>query len=159
MTIFVQKQSATQVYAIEQFDGLNLKVFKELLIGNDMEIEEVLVFEEGGDEPITEEAFLALLKKKQHPKVHVHRHLKVEVLVYFNGQEAKHQFSPSKTVAAVKAWADEKFRVDPSHAAEHVLQLHGTLTRPSPSTHIGSLTQGHACVVAFDLVPNERIQG
>jgi hypothetical protein len=40
-----------------------------------------------------------------------------------------------------------------------VLQIQGTTIRPDRDVHIGTLTQGHACAVAFDLVPCKRVEG
>ena len=44
-------------------------------------------------------------------------------------------------------------------AGEHVLQIVGTHERPSPGTHVGALNDDKERVVAFDLVPDERVQG
>jgi hypothetical protein len=159
MTVFAQKEGSIHVHAVDQLDGLTLVTLKELVLGKDEGLAEILVFEEGCDEPLTEEIFIVLLKEKRHPKVHIHRCRKVETRVFFNAREVTHHFSPATTLATVKAWADSKFEIDPSHAAEHVLQLQSTVERPSPSTHLGSLTHGQLCAVMFDLVPNERIQG
>jgi hypothetical protein len=159
MTIFVQREGSKQIHAVDQLDGLNLLLFKEIAKDNLFTVEEILVFEEGCDEALTEELFIVLLKEKHHPKIHIHRCPKVEVRVDFNGRDVLHRFSPAVTVGTIKAWADAKFEIDAAHAAEHVLQLSGTVERPSASAHIGTLTDGTACSVAFDLVPNERIQG
>jgi hypothetical protein len=40
-----------------------------------------------------------------------------------------------------------------------VLQIQGTTIRPDRDAHIGTLTQGHTCAVAFDLVPCKRVEG
>ena len=44
-------------------------------------------------------------------------------------------------------------------AGEHVLQLAGSHDRPAPGTHIGALTHGKVCGLAFDLVADERVNG
>jgi hypothetical protein len=44
-------------------------------------------------------------------------------------------------------------------AGEHVLQIAGTHDRPAPGTHIGTLTDGKVCALAFDLVADERVNG
>jgi hypothetical protein len=47
----------------------------------------------------------------------------------------------------------------PEEASEHVLQILGTQDRPSPGTHLGALTKCPHCRLAFDLVPDQRVNG
>jgi hypothetical protein len=47
----------------------------------------------------------------------------------------------------------------PQEAGEHVLQITGTKDRPDPGTHLGTLAACPDCRLAFDLVPNERVNG
>lgn len=84
----------------------------------------------------------------------------MEVAVTFNGEMVHHRFGPGTTVARTKTWAAErKFGMTPQEASEHVLQITGTKDRPDPGTHLGTLASCPACKVAFDLVPNERVNG
>lgn len=88
---------------------------------------------------------------------HCHR---VHVVVRFNAATAERRFPPSATVERVRRWATKRaFEMKPRDAAEHVLQLHGGHVRPDPDIHIGSLTNGEKCAVAFDLVPFKRVEG
>ena len=90
----------------------------------------------------------------QHYQVHV------AVAVAFNGETVHHRFGPGTTVARVKTWAAErKFGMTPQEAGEHVLQIAGTKDRPDPGTHLGSIASCPDCRIAFDLVPNERVNG
>ena len=60
----------------------------------------------------------------------------------------------------MKRWAAEKkFDMSDDEVGEHVLQIAGTHDRPAPGTHIGALTDGKVCSLAFDLVPDERVNG
>jgi hypothetical protein len=59
----------------------------------------------------------------------------------------------------VKAWAVSAFNVPAHDAIEHVLEIHGTRDRPSISEPLSVLVQGHDCVVAFDFVPDIRVEG
>jgi hypothetical protein len=80
--------------------------------------------------------------------------------VTFNGETVHHHFGPGTTVARVKTWAAErKFGMTPQEAGEHVLQISGTKDRPDPGTHLGTIASCPACKIAFDLVPNERVNG
>ena len=82
------------------------------------------------------------------------------IQVRFNGETEKRHFTPSATVERVKRWAARRaFHLSPRDAAEHVLQIKGTTTRPDRDVHVGTLTHGHSCAVAFDLVPSQRVEG
>jgi hypothetical protein len=93
-------------------------------------------------------------------RIHVSHCRHVEVSVRFNGETEKRRFTPSATVERVRRWATRRaFHLSPRDAAEHVLQLQGTTTRPDRDVHVGTLTHGHSCAVAFDLVPCQRVEG
>jgi hypothetical protein len=80
--------------------------------------------------------------------------------IRFNGENTTRRFPPSATVERVRRWAARRaFHLSPRDAAEHVLQIQGTTIRPDRDAHIGTLTQGHTCAVAFDLVPCKRVEG
>lgn len=119
--------------------------------------DEVLVFIEDEDEPLDEDTPIAAIVKRGG-KLHFHRCRKVEVTVAFAGKRHSRAFAPSATIARVKAWAAKAFGMTAHDAGEHVLQIAGTHDRPSPSAHIGALA-GKTCKIAFDLVPDERING
>lgn len=121
--------------------------------------EALLVFLEGQDEPLDEQAALEAVGVRPRGRVHVNRCRKVKVEVNFNGRDKSHPFSPSTTVAAVKAWADDKFGLSGVDATEHALQRCGTTERPPDDTHIGSLVAAGTCVLCFDLVPKQRVEG
>ena len=92
--------------------------------------------------------------------MHVTRCLKVKVAVRFNGETKSRVFPPSATVERVRRWAALRaFGMSPRDAAEHILQIQGTTTRPDRDTHTGALTDGKTCAVAFDLVPSKRVEG
>ncbi len=93
-------------------------------------------------------------------RLHVTHCRHIEVSVRFNGEDAKRRFPPSATVARVHHWAARRaFHLTPRDAAEHVLQLQGTVKRPDRDVHIGTLAEGKMCAVAFDLVPRKRVEG
>jgi hypothetical protein len=93
-------------------------------------------------------------------RIHASHCRHVEVAVRFNGETEKRRFTPSATVERVRRWAARRaFHLSPRDAAEHVLQLQGTTTRPDRDVHVGTLTRGHSCAVAFDLAPCQRVEG
>ncbi len=121
---------------------------------------DVLIFIEDGDEPVDD-----TVPVRQHAgaagiKAHVHRCHHVKAGVTFNGETVHHEFRPGTTVARMKLWAAErKFGMSAEEASEHVLQIAGTHDRPTPGTHLGALATCPQCHVAFDLIPDERVNG
>lgn len=120
----------------------------------------VLLFIEDEEDPVEDAVLVRDRASHKGLKVHVHRCRHVEVTVTFNAETVEHRFSPSATVAKVKRWAAEhKFGMTDEEAGEHVLQVGGSHDRPAPGTHIGALTDGKVCGLAFDLVADQRING
>lgn len=118
------------------------------------------MFLEDEDDPIDDAVRVGERAGPKGLKVHAHSCRHVEVTVTFNGENVDHRFSPATTVARVKRWvAERKFGMSEEEAGEHVLQIAGTHDRPAPGTHIGALTIGNVCCVAFDLVADERVNG
>ena len=157
MTLFYQKEGSRQVHNVDVAHNEKLAELMARVAGELGEA--LLVFEEGCDGELTEEAFVVVLREKRHPKLHFHRQRAVHAEVHFNGRVVSRHASPAMTVDALKKRADRELGIDPAHAAEHVLQLSGTSERPAGSTHLGTLSHGHDHRVSFDLVPNERFQG
>lgn len=131
-----------------------------------MDQKALLIFAEEGDEPLVPDTALEALLAADAVrtgvsvlKLHVTRCRHIEVSVHYNGEVANHRFSPAATVGRVHQWAAKHFGLAPRDAAEHVLQLHGTTKRPDRDVHVGSLTTGTVCAVAFDLVPRKRVEG
>lgn len=121
---------------------------------------EALLFIEDEDIPVDDAVKLKERATPKGVKLHLHRCNKVDVAVTFNNETVERHFPPSATVSRVKSWAAEKkFGMSEDEAGEHVLQLAGTHDRPAPGTHIGALTDGKVCRVAFDLVADERVNG
>jgi hypothetical protein len=93
-------------------------------------------------------------------RIHLSRCRHVDVSVRFNGEVVARHFPPSATIARVHHWAARRaFGMTARDAAEHVLQIQGSTKRPDRDVHIGALTGGSGCCVAFDLVPRKRVEG
>jgi hypothetical protein len=121
---------------------------------------DALLFLEDGEDAIDEQTPVGKIASATGLKLHVHRCRRIDVTVTFNNDTVERKFAPGTTVARVKRWAaEQKFKMTPEEAGEHVLQIVGTQERPAPSAHIGTLTSHPACRIAFDLVPNERVNG
>lgn len=158
--LFYQGEGIGEISHIELEPDATFAILKARLAEKHGVPHDALLFLEEEDEPLDE---TILVKDRATPKglkVHIHRCRHVEVTVTFNGETVERRFSPSATVAHVKHWAAEhKFGMSKEDAGEHVLQIAGTHDRPAPGTHIGALTDGKVCGLAFDLVPDERVNG
>lgn len=95
----------------------------------------------------------------QHHHVHLHRSIKIDVTISFNGSKQIMEFPPAATIARVKRWAAQAFGLDSQAIATHVLQIHGSTQQPSDDTHIGSLVVPPQHHLHFDLVPKKRVEG
>jgi len=158
--IFYQGEGILEFEHIEVSRDYTLMLVKKAIAEKHGIGEEFLIFVEDGDEPLAEETIVIDVSSGGSGKLHVHRCHHVEVSVSFGGETVHHKFSPAKTVGAVKNWAAiRKFGMTEAEAGEHLLQIAGTKVRPAPGTHIGTLAKHPACKVAFDLVPDERING
>ncbi|MBV8686879.1 MAG: hypothetical protein JOZ90_10910 [Alphaproteobacteria bacterium] len=91
--------------------------------------------------------------------VHVTRCRKVKVTVHFLNRTIEEQFAPGARVRSVKAWAVGKIPLEPQDAAEHVLEICDTKTRPVTDASLQQLTDGKRCSVRFNLVPDTRVEG
>lgn len=158
--LFYQGEGVGEVEHLELEPDATFAVLKARLVEKHQIPVDALLFIEDEDEPIDACVLLKDRATTKGLKVHFHRCRHVEVTVTFNGETVNRRFPPSATVARVKRWAAEKkFGMSDEEAGEHVLQIAGTHDRPAPGTHIGALTNRKVCGVAFDLVPDERING
>ena len=158
--VFYQGEGVTGIEHAEFPANTTLAALKAQLSKKHGLGEDVLVFVEDGEEPADNGKHLGDFAGPTGVKVHLHRCRRIEVKVTFNNETVEDKFAPGTTVARVKRWAAEKkFGMSPEEAGEHVLQLTGTKDRPSPSTHIGALVTHDKCALAFDLVPDERVNG
>ncbi|QBR02494.1 hypothetical protein [Paraburkholderia pallida] len=159
MAIFYQCAGQRDYRALDETVELKLGTLKAAMSADVTTIEDVLIFVEDGDEPLTAETLEITLAGAQHHKLHAHHCRHIEVTVNYNVHTAKHHFSPSTTVGKVLRWAEDKFKISESEAGHLQLQLAGTSDRPVLTTHLGALTHGRECSVVFDLLPSHRIQG
>ena len=158
--IFYQGEGICEIAHFEADPGHTFANIKLALIEKHGLKEETLIYLEDRDEPIDESCHVRDHVGHAGIKAHLHRCRHIAVAVTFNGETVHHKFGPGTTVARVKTWAAErKFGMSPQEAGEHVLQIAGTKDRPEPGTHLGAIAACPDCRLAFDLVPNERVNG
>jgi hypothetical protein len=122
--------------------------------------DELRVFAEDEDEPLELDHPLPGHQPGKPLRLHVHRCHRVTVTVAFNGESETRPFGPARTIEAIRKWAAlVAFKLAPTDAAEHVLQVAGTTNRPDPDTHVGALVSCPDCLIHFDLVPLKRVEG
>ncbi|HWE99768.1 MAG TPA: hypothetical protein VG248_08235 [Caulobacteraceae bacterium] len=155
--IFYQGEHSREIDVIEAGLAETLGDLKRRLAVRHAILAEALIFVEDGEDPLDETVVIETIVVGESAKLHLHRCRRVKVTVAFAGARKEHEFAPSATVARVKTWAADAFGLSPDDAGEHVLQSAGTHDRPSPATHVGALARD--CKVAFDLVPDERVNG
>jgi hypothetical protein len=158
--VFYQGEHIREIEHLEIDDGYSVGAVKTLILQKHGGDAAILLFLEDADEELDEATLITTLGCVSGLKLHLHRCYHVEVEVTFAGETVHHKFRPGATVARIKCWAAErKFGMTEEEASEHRLQITGTQDRPAPSTHIGTLATCPACRVAFDLVPDERVNG
>ncbi len=117
------------------------------------------VWLEDADDPLNAQATLVEAGVKARSRIQIHTCQRIHVTVNFNNDNKQHPFSPSATIAAVKAWAVQKFGLDQTAATEYVLQICGSTDKPAPDIEVGSLAEPGQCSACFDLVPQQLVQG
>lgn len=160
INIFYQGEGIRGIEHLEVSPNQTFAGVKALIIEKHNLETDVLLFLEDNDEPLDELLIVNSHVGQGEIKAHLHRCRHIEVTVNFAGETVHHQFSPGATIARVKRWAAEKkFGMTEEEASEHVFQITGTHDRPAPGTHLGALAVCPECHLAFDLVPDQRVNG
>lgn len=160
INIFYQGEGIAEIGHIEGDDDDTFAAIKAAIAERHNLGPEVLIYLEDADEPVSEDEKVGEHASRVGIKAHVHRCRHVNVSVTFNGETVAREFGPGTTISHIKKWAaEDKFKMSPQEASEHVLQISGTQERPDPGTHVGRLVKCPDCQIAFDLVPNERVNG
>lgn len=118
--------------------------------------ENVFLFVEDEDD---EHAFEKIKHIDDGLRVQLHRLKSIDVIVRYAGKDARRSFRPSTTVGRTKKWATQELGIAPSDAAELMLQIKGTDSRPDADIHIGTLVKSPQHTLEFDLVPSPRVNG
>ena len=156
--VFLQSEllADVEVIEIDSSAGVNgIRAAALQLIKEPHDAKELLLFVEDDDN----EDALNLKAIPDGLRVHLHRLKAIDVTVRYVGKEVKRTFRPSATIARIKRWAGKDFGILPSDAAELMLQISGSDTRPDLDVHVGSLVKKPAHAICFDLVPAPRVNG
>jgi hypothetical protein len=160
INVFMQGEGIKDVVRLQLEPKSAVRDVRRACASNGLAVDgDAVVFLEDQDEPLAEAVGVESLAGKHGVRLHVHRCRRVSVKVTYSGRVVEHVFGPSRTIGALKKWAAIELGILKEDAAELVLQIAGTLEQPDVDVHIGSLVACPACLIAFDLVPNPRIQG
>jgi hypothetical protein len=147
--VFYQGEGIREIAHFEADPAHTFAIVKLAIVEKHGLEHETLIFLEDSDEPVDEQCFLREHIGRAGIKAHLHRCRHIAVEVTFNGEIVHHRFGPGTTVNRVKKWA-----------AEHEFgMISGSTDRPDPGTHLGAIVSCPDCRIAFDLVPNERVNG
>lgn len=158
--IFLQSELLNDIEMLELHEGATKHDLRQAClerVGGHHHGEAIFLFIEDDD---NENAVEELETIVDGLRLHLHRLKAITVTVRYAGRpEQHHTFRPNATIARVKRWAAHAFNISPSDAAELMLQIAGTETRPDADVHLGSLVKAPQHQVCFDLVPAPRVNG
>jgi len=158
-TVFIQLDGREGLIEAELPSTITGAQLHKSLAALDAETDDAtFVFIDEEDEPVKRKGKESLTLRPG-TRIHVTRCRKIKVTVNFLEKTAEDHFSPGARVRRVKAWAVDKFDLERQDAAEHVLQLCNSTSRPVSDTPLQQLTDGKRCSVCFDLVPEKRVEG
>jgi hypothetical protein len=157
--VFLQSELLSDIAVIELDDAPTPKDLRRACaerVADTQVDDELFLFIEDDDD---EDAIDNLKSVTDGLRLHLHRLKAIDVAVHYAGKAVRRTFRPNATIARVKRWAGNEFGIAPSDAAELMLQLAGTNTRPDPDVHLGSLVKAPQYAICFDLVPAPRVNG
>ncbi len=159
--LFIQGEGIAKIILVRVSSASTVRALVEAAMAHGLHLSHeggALAFVENEETELDQNAILESAGITNRSRVHIHSCKKIKVTVHFNAESASEASSPSSTVAKIKRWADDHFKLAPTDATEHVLQICGSATRPDEDVHLGTLATKH-CEVCFDLVPKKRVEG
>jgi len=157
--IFIQSHDRTGIIEAALKEAATLGDLHDALAAAGVALDaETFIFIDEAEEYLHGERHHPLPGIKRGARIHVTRCKRITVTVHFLDKTEEHEFPPGARVRAVKAQAVHAFHMTPKDAADHVLQLCGSMERPASDTPLHELAKGD-CAVCFDLVPEKRVEG
>ncbi len=156
--VFVQSEFLEDIAVLEVEQGAKLAQVREQLLKLLPETADrgkVHIYLEDQDD---EDGFEKLKDIPDGLRVQLHSQKGIDVAVRYAGRDVRRTFRPSATIQRIKQWSTQELGIQPSDAAELMLQVAGTSNRPDPDVHLGSLVKGEKSIT-LDLVPSPRVNG
>lgn len=158
--VFAQGEGKRTVEVLEvPEDGTVRDLLKAAKEKGLQEEDDVVVLAEDAEDVLDVDRPLKEAGIGRHAHVHIHRSRRVDVTVHYNGAAFELSVPPSLRVKQVFRRAVAHFKLSPTDAKEHVLQICGTTEQPEEDTHIGTLATHPDASVCFNLVLKKRVQG
>jgi hypothetical protein len=159
-TLFAQIDGQAGIVEIDIGDGPGAKDLFDRLSEAGMAVaDDMFVFIDEAETPLKRDGAEPVKELRHGARIHVSRCRKIATTVRFVDKTVERAFSPGVRLRTVKLWAAREFDLDRKDAAEHVLQLCGSKTRPPSDTPLHALVSGCDCAACFDLVPEKRVEG
>lgn len=158
-TVFIQVHGRPGLIEAEVSEAATLHDIHDLLRASGVPTDAIYLFIDEAEEPHKADAHGRIAGLKHGCRIHATHCRRINVTVNFAGRSVEREFAPGVRVHVVKKWAVHEFGMAPQDAAEHVLQICGSTTRPTSDTPLNELVAGASCALSFDLVPETRVEG
>jgi hypothetical protein len=159
-TVFIAVQGHDHLVEVDLPENASIEIVHATIKEAGIEIdEEYMLFHDEDDDPIEWHGRKRPHLIKQGAKLHFARCRKIDVTIHYLEQTKRHSFAPGTRVRRVKAWAVNHFKLAERDAAEHILQICGSIERPPTDTPLHKLVTRGQCELCFDLVPDIRVEG
>lgn len=159
ISIFIQVQGRQGILEAQVSPGATVDELRSAIIAAGVPLEtNLFIYVDDAEEPLEGGGKKPVPSLKNGSRVHVTRCKRIHTTVHFLEKTAVRDFPPGVRLRVVKQWAVHEFKMDPKDAAEHVLQLCKSTTRPASDTPLQELVQ-NGCELCFDLVPEKRVEG
>jgi hypothetical protein len=158
--IFIQAEGKPGVTEAEITIPATVRDLHEIFKANNIDFEKGLeAFVDEAEAPVPHDAKAAVEGLKHGSRVHLTRCKKIKVTVHYLDRTIERAFAAGIRVRTVKQWAVREFKLNPTDAGEHVLQLCNSAIQPPTDAALAELVSGQSCDICFDLVPEKRIEG
>ena len=160
LSLFAQVQGLPAITEIHvEAPPTEAAVFAALVAAGLLKQPDMAVFIDETEKPLERDGRDVLAHVRSGARVHVVGCRRIKVAAHYQEKTAEADFPPGTKVRTVKAWAVRAFKLSEKDAAEHVLQICKSTTRPPSDMPLQQLTRDHECSVCFDLVPEKRVEG
>src|SRR5687768_11803255 len=158
--VFIQVQGRPGIVEGELSTPATVGDIHDVLQQRGIEIDkDMVIFVDEAERHEREDRKAEVENVKRGCRIHVTRCKKIEVTVHFLNKTIERAFPPGARVRAVKQWAVREFKINPTDAGEHILQLCNSTKQPPTDTPLVELVLDRSCEVCFDLVPEKRVEG
>ena len=157
--IFIQAEGKPGITEVGITIPASVRDLHEVFKTHGIDFEGFEAFIDEAEAPVPHDAKAPVEGLKQGSRVHLTRCKKIKVTVHYMDRTIERAFAPGNRVRTVKQWAVREFKLNPTDAGEHVLQLCNSTTQPPTDTALAELVSDHSCDICFDLVPEKRVEG